>query len=86
MDWRTGTDYSYRREIIESIVTYQAKNLAVDLGAHSILGNHFHLILRSRPDIVTGWSDEECAYRYKAAWPSWDGEQWLREPRRLDRG
>ena len=28
------------------------------------MSNHFHVILRNRPDVVSGWSDEELAQRW----------------------
>jgi hypothetical protein len=29
----------------------------------AILSNHFHLVLRNRPDVVAAWSDSEVASR-----------------------
>jgi hypothetical protein len=29
------------------------------------------MVLRSRPDIVFNWSDQECAFCYRLAWPTW---------------
>ena len=31
---------------------------------YAILDNHFHIVLRNRPDIVSRWSDEEVARRW----------------------
>ncbi len=81
VDSETGIDYSYRREILKSLLEYQSKVFAVDVGNYSILGNHFHIILRSRPDMVETWSDEDCAWRYRMAWPQWNNAQWEREPK-----
>jgi hypothetical protein len=43
------------------------RNLAaysgIDLLGFAILSNHFHLILRSRPDVVQSWDDTEVARR-----------------------
>lgn len=33
------------------------------------MGNHIHCILRSRPDVVSGWSDEEVAAKWWALCP-----------------
>ena len=71
VDPMSKVDYGERREILRSLLQYQAETFAVDVGNYAILGNHFHAILRSRPDIVATWSDEECAFRYKSAWPTW---------------
>jgi REP element-mobilizing transposase RayT len=53
---------------------------AVDVGTYSVLDNHFHLICRTRPDVVTTWSDEEVAWRWRSAWPRWENGRWHREP------
>jgi len=36
----------------------------IDLLGFAILSNHFHLILRSRPDVVATWDDREVARRW----------------------
>ena len=76
----TGIDFDYRRDWIKSLLQYQASVFAVDVGNYSILSNHQHLIARTRPDLAAQWSDEEVAWRWNLAWPSWIGGQWVREP------
>ena len=39
-------------------------DLAVDLLTYTVLSNHCHLILRSRPDLVCSWTDWEVANRW----------------------
>jgi hypothetical protein len=41
-----------------------ASVFAIDCLTFAVLSNHLHLILRSRPDIVRGWSDQEVAKRW----------------------
>ena len=36
----------------------------IELLSYSILSNHYHLLLRTRPDIVARWSDTEVARRW----------------------
>ena len=36
----------------------------IDLLCFAILSNHFHLVLRSRPDVVATWDDSEVARRW----------------------
>jgi REP element-mobilizing transposase RayT len=79
-DQETQRDFSYRRGWIEDLLAYQARLFAVDVGSYSILSNHLHAILRTRPDIAAGWSDEELALRWKMAWPTWQDGQWVSEP------
>lgn len=76
----TGHDYSYRCEWIEKLLEYLAGVFAVDVGNYTILSNHQHAILRTRPDIVTRWSDEEVAWRWICAWPQWNGDRWVATP------
>lgn len=79
-DEYSGVDYSHRREPIRQLLRYQASVFAVEVGNYNILHNHKHAILRARPDLAANWSDEEVAWRWKMAWPSWDGERWDRAP------
>ena len=65
-------NYDHRREWLESLLEYQAGVFAVEIGNYNILNNHYHLIVRTRPDLVVQWSAEEVAWRYTRAWCSWD--------------
>ena len=44
-----------------------------------MLSNHFHGVLRSRPDIVSTWSDEEVVWRWRLAWPTYRNGVWGRQ-------
>jgi hypothetical protein len=79
-DKYTDTDFSYRRTWMEKLLEYQAGVFAIDVGSYNILSNHCHAVLRTRPDLVEAWSDEEVARRWKKAWPNFDGTHWSREP------
>lgn len=63
-DEETGTDYSYRKGWFEDELKRLAACFGIDLLTYSIMDNHFHLILRSRPDIVALWDDREVARRW----------------------
>jgi len=63
-DPRTGVDYSHRKEMLERRLEALVSVFAIECLDHSILDNHFHAILRNRPDVVAGWSDEEVARRW----------------------
>ena len=76
----TGINFDYRREWIEELLKYLASVFAVDVGNYHILSNHEHAILRTRPDIAAGWSDEEVAWRWKSAWPQFNGKIWIAQP------
>jgi len=79
-DILTRNNFEYRREWIKTLLEYQASVFAVDIGNYSILSNHQHAIARTRPDVVATWSDEQVAWRWKLAWPSWQDGQWVCQP------
>jgi REP element-mobilizing transposase RayT len=60
----TGKSFEHRREWIRKRLEVLASIFAIDCLTFAVLSNHFHLILRSRPDIVRGWSDQEVAERW----------------------
>jgi REP element-mobilizing transposase RayT len=60
----TGKNYDHRKVWIEQHLQHFAACFGIDLLAFSILSNHFHLVLRSRPDVVSSWSDTEVARRW----------------------
>ena len=76
----SGINYEYRRGCLKKLIQYQCQVFAVDLGGYSIRSNHFHALGRTRPDITLGWDDEEVAWRWKCAWPSWNGNDWICQP------
>jgi REP element-mobilizing transposase RayT len=40
---------------------YLASIFAIEVCAYAIMENHYHTILRIRPDLVASWSDLEVA-------------------------
>ena len=64
-----GTDphsnqcYEHRRTWIRNRFEFLASVFAIDCLTYTVLSNHFHLILRNRPDIARQWSDAEVARR-----------------------
>jgi REP element-mobilizing transposase RayT len=67
----TGKCFDHRREWIRDRLEFLASVFAIDCLTFSIMGNHLHLILRNRPDLVRTWSDEEVARRWLTACPPW---------------
>ena len=65
----TGKNYDHRKDWIEQQLQRLAANFGIDLLCFSILSNHFHLILRSRPDVVVSWDDSEVAWRWMMLCP-----------------
>ena len=66
----TGKNYDHRKCWIENELQRMAACFGVDLIAFAILDNHFHLVLRSRPDVVETWDDTEVAKRWLTLCPS----------------
>ena len=60
----TGKNYDHRKDWIENLLRHFSASFGIDLLGFAILSNHFHLILRSRPDVVATWNDDEVARRW----------------------
>jgi hypothetical protein len=60
----SGKNFEHRREWIRGRFEFLAGEMAVEVLGYAILSNHFHVILRNRPDVVTDWSDDEVALRW----------------------
>ena len=65
----TGKNFDHRKAWMEKELERLAACFGIDLLTYAILSNHFHLILRSRPDVVQTWSDEEIACRWLTLCP-----------------
>lgn len=70
----TNRDLEHRRQWIRERIEFLASIFGIDIVTFAILSNHFHQVLRSRPDIVRDWSDEEVALRTMRL----AGKQWFR--------
>ena len=68
-DQLTGKNFDHRKRWIEDKLKHLAANFGIDLLAFSCLSNHFHLVLRSRPDVVKTWDDTEVARRWWSLCP-----------------
>ncbi|MBX3420864.1 MAG: hypothetical protein KF752_15535 [Pirellulaceae bacterium] len=68
-DQQSGKDYSYRREWIRRRLESLASVFGIDVLTYAVMSNHIHTILRSRPDVVAGWTDEQVALRWLSVFP-----------------
>ena len=66
----TGKNYDHRKQWIDDQLVQQAKYFGLDLLCQAIMSNHFHLVLRSRPDVVAEWDDAEVARRWLMLCPA----------------
>lgn len=64
IDVVTGKDFEYRKQWLERRFQFLASLFGIDILGFAILSNHFHLILRNRPDVVATWNDRDVACRW----------------------
>ena len=60
----TGRNYDHRKAWLEARLEFLAGHFGIDILGYSILSNHFHVVVRNRPDVVATWSDTEVARRW----------------------
>ncbi len=60
----SGKNFDHRKVWLDEQLIHQARHFGMDLLCQAILSNHFHLVLRSRPDVVAEWDDSEVARRW----------------------
>ena len=65
----TGQSYEHRREWIRQRLEFLASVFAVDCLTYTVMHNHIHVVLRSRPDVLATWDDEEVARRLLRLFP-----------------
>lgn len=68
-DTRTGRDFTHRKGWLVNRLRQLAGMFAMEVCAYSVMENHYHTILRTRPDIAEGWSDDEVARRWLKLFP-----------------
>jgi len=60
----SGSSFEHRREWIRERLEFLASVFAIDCLTYSVMSNHVHQVLRSRPDVVDSWSDRDVACRW----------------------
>ena len=76
----THRDYSHRKTLLLDRLRHLAAIFAIDVCAYAIMANHYHLILRTRPDIVASWSDLQVATRWLTLFPHYNHKEDKLEP------
>ncbi|MBU2546983.1 MAG: transposase, partial [Proteobacteria bacterium] len=69
LDSRTGRSYEHRKGWIQARLKDMAASFGIDVATYAVMSNHVHLVVRTRPDRVQGWSDEETAERWLTLFP-----------------
>ena len=65
----TGQCFEHRKGALQSRLEFLAGHLGLEILGFAVLSNHVHVIVRNRPDLVAGWSDEEVARRWWNVFP-----------------
>jgi REP element-mobilizing transposase RayT len=65
----TGASFEHRREWIRARLEVLAGEFGIEVLGFAVMSNHLHVILRSRPDVVAEWSDDEVARRWWNIFP-----------------
>lgn len=65
----TGASFEHRRQWIRDRIEVLASIFGIDCLTFTVMENHLHLILRTRPDVVSEWSDREVAERWLRLFP-----------------
>ena len=68
-DRKTKKSYEHRREWIRSRLAFLTEGFAIEPISYTIMSNHLHSILRTRPDIAATWQPEEIARRWLLFFP-----------------
>ena len=68
-DRRSDKDYSHRTEWIRQRLEELAGILALVGLGFAVLSNHMHVVVRTRPDVMNVWSDDEVALRWWRLFP-----------------
>lgn len=76
----SGKYFDHRKRWLEQRLQILARHFGIDLLGFAILSNHFHLVLRNRPDVVATWSDKEVARRWLSLCPLRKNEAGEPEP------
>lgn len=70
LDALTGHCYEHRRQWIRSRMESLSSVFGVDCLTYTVMSNHLHVVLRTRPDVVASWSDLEVARRWLRLFPN----------------
>ena len=62
-------DYEYRKDWLRALLIEMAGIFSIDIFKYAVLDNHFHLILRNRPDLAKRWSERKVLRRALQLFP-----------------
>jgi hypothetical protein len=62
-------DFSHRKKWLVDRLKFLSSIFAIDVCAYAVMDNHYHTVLRTRPDILASWPDQEIAKRWLTLFP-----------------
>ena len=65
----TGRNFDHRKTWLLHRLQDLAEAFAIDIGGYAIMSNHLHLAVKTRPDLVRDWDDEEVFRRWRSIFP-----------------
>ena len=65
----TGRSFEHRKGWICRRLEELAGIFGIDVCGYAVMGNHLHVIVRTRPDVAAAWSDDEVAERWWRLFP-----------------
>ena len=80
----SGMNYGHRREWIRCRMERLASVFGVDVLTYAILSNHLHIVVRTRPDVIAGWSNSDVALRWLRVFPGRRIDEQLADPTTTD--
>ncbi len=84
IDAGSQKSFEHRREWIRRRMELLASIFGMDVLSYAVLSNHIHVMLRTRPDVVKTWSDEDVASRWLRLFPGKKLEEYLGSPTQAD--
>ncbi|MCC5842277.1 MAG: hypothetical protein JJT96_19330 [Opitutales bacterium] len=63
-DGYSGRSFEHRREWVRERVKELCGIFALEVCAYAVMANYVHLVVRTRPEVASAWSDEEVARRW----------------------
>jgi hypothetical protein len=76
----TQRDFSHRKTWLVDRLRQLADIFAIEVCAYAVMENHYHTVLRTRPDIVATWSDREIATRWLSLFPHYNRKKHAVDP------
>jgi len=60
----TGKEFGHRKQWLENRMVKLSQVFAIDLLAYAVMSNHYHVVVRLRPNKSEKWSDDEIKERW----------------------